>query len=308
MKGKTFYYTDPVNDDFAGTNIAGKRLQEGYRYLPKSRGRRAVAWVLHHIVATPLVYLFLKISCGQKIVGRSKLRPYRKEGYFLYGNHTRTAGDAFTPSIAAFPKKPYIVVNADAVSIPFLRRVVEDLGAMPVPDSWETHKSFLSAIETRAERGNVIVIYPEAHIWPLYTGIRPFPDSSFAYPVSAGKPVFTFTTTYAKRKLFGGVKATVYIDGPFFAEEGATKKQQKKDLRDRVYAAMEARSELSTYSPNRFIQREATAEIFEQTEPIEAAVFERGERMVGGAEHSEHSEFIELSELSEPSASDMVWG
>ncbi len=266
MKSKIFYYTDPINDDFAGTNITRKRLREGYCYLPESRVRRAVAWFLHHIVATPVVYCFLKISCGQKIVGRNKLRPYRKEGYFLYGNHTRAAGDAFTPSIAAFPKKPYIVVNADAVSIPFLRRIVEDLGAMPVPDSWETQKSFFGAIEKRAEKGDVIVIYPEAHIWPLYTGIRPFPDSSFAYPASAGKPVFTFTTTYAKRKLFGGVKATVYIDGPFFAEEEATKKEQKKDLRDQVFAAMKARSELSTYSPNRFIQEEAG---LAQIEPIE---------------------------------------
>ncbi len=255
MKGKTYYYTDPLNDDFAGTNINSKQLPPRYSYLPKSRVRRAVAWFLHHIVATPICYVYLKISCGQKIVGRKKLKPYRKSGYFLYGNHTRAAGDAFTPSVAAFPQKPYIIVNPDAVSIPLLKRVVEDLGAMPLPNSWTLQKKFVEAIETRVNNGNVIVIYPEAHIWPLYTGIRRFTANSFAYPVNTSKPAFSFTTTYRKRRFFGGVKATVYIDGPFFPDASLTKKEQKQDLRNRVYFAMEERSKLSTYSPNSFILR-----------------------------------------------------
>lgn len=255
MKGKTFYYTDPLNDDFAGTNIKRKKLPEDYCYLPRSKLRRAVAWSLHHLIATPVCWLFLKFSCGQKIVGRKKLRPYRREGYFLYGNHTRTAGDAFTPTMAAFPKKPYIVVNPDAVSIPFLHRIVEDLGGMPVPDSLALQRNFLAAIRARAKAGCVIAIYPEAHIWPLYTGIRPFSATSFAYPADTGKPVFAFTVTYRKRKPFGGVKATVYIDGPFFPDKTLQKGAQKTDLRDRVYAAMQTRSDLSTYSPNRFLPK-----------------------------------------------------
>ena len=255
MKKRTFYYSDPLKDDFAGTNITKKKLPQDYEYLPKSKLRGAGAWLLHHLIATPVCFLFLKISCGQKIVGRKKLRPYRKGGYFLYGNHTRTAGDAFTPSMAAFPKKPYVIVDADAVSIPFLKRAVEDLGGMPVPDSPALSKKFFEAVETRAQRGNVIAIYPEAHIWPLYTGIRPFPAVSFAYPVDAGKPAFAFTATYRKRKPFGGVKATVYIDGPFFPDEELPKREQKRDLKDRIFAAMEARSKLSTYSPNRFVEK-----------------------------------------------------
>ncbi len=266
MKEKVFYYTDPVNDDFAGTNITAKPLPPHFNYLPKNPLRRGVAWVLHHVVATPVAFLFLKFSYGQKIVGREKLRPYRKEGYFLYGNHTRLAGDAFTPSMAAFPKKPYLVVNRDAVSIPFLRRIVEDLGGMPLPDSLETKKAFFSAVRTRAERGDVVVIFPEAHIWPLYTGVRPFSAVSMTFPVDTKKPVFTFTATYKKRKLFGGVKSTVYLDGPFFPDESLPKKQQKEELCARVYAAMEERSRLSEYSPNRYVKIEEP--LVEMEEPL----------------------------------------
>lgn len=36
-------------------------------------------------------------------------------------------------------------------------------------------RSFLDAIRTRIEEGSFIMVYPEAHIWPYYTGIRDFP-------------------------------------------------------------------------------------------------------------------------------------
>ena len=59
-------------------------------------------------------------------------RPYRKTGFFLYGNHTRVSGDAYTPALITFPKKAYIVANPDSVSIPGIRHLVEDLGTVPI--------------------------------------------------------------------------------------------------------------------------------------------------------------------------------
>lgn len=250
--GKVFYYTDEQKDDFAGNKIATKPLPEDYEYFPSGRIRKGIAFFLHHFIATPVCYLFLKIASGQKIVGKKKIRPYRKSGYFLYGNHTRKAGDAFTPSMIAFPKKPYLVVHPDALSIRGVRRIVEDLGAMPIPDSFTAEKKFCAAVQKRMQKGSAIAIYPEAHIWPFYTKIRPFPDTSFGYPVMTGKPAFSFTTTFRRRKT-GGVKATVYIDGPFFPDQTLPKREQKAKLRNEIYFAMTEQSKRSSYSPNRFI-------------------------------------------------------
>lgn len=253
--GKTFYYTDELSDDFAGTNISRKPLPEDFEYLPHTKFRRAFQWFLHHIVATPVGFLYLKVVAAQKIVGRKKLRSYRKNGYFLYGNHTRMAGDAFTPTMVAFPRKPYLIVGPDALSIRGVKRLVQDLGGMPVPDSLRLNRKFRDAVCTRAQRGDVIGIYPEAHIWPLYTGIRPFAATSFDYPVRTGKPSFTFTATYRKRRFLGRVKTTVYVDGPFFPDAALPRAEQKQKLRDEVYCAMLERSKHSTYSPNRFLKR-----------------------------------------------------
>jgi hypothetical protein len=47
-----------------------------------------------------------------------------------------------------------------------------------------------------------IMIFPEAHIWPYSTHIRPFGDESFVYPAELGAPVLAIATTYRPRKIF----------------------------------------------------------------------------------------------------------
>ena len=74
--------------------------------------------------------------------------------------------------------------------------IVEMLGAIPVPGNKESMKNFLDAIKKRIENGNSITIYPEAHIWPYYTKIRPFKEVSFKYPVELNVPAFCMTNTY----------------------------------------------------------------------------------------------------------------
>ena len=102
---KTFYYRDPLNDDFAQNHIHRKKLPGDYRYISKNPLRIAFDFLLHHLIVTPIVFLFQKIVYAEKIVNRKAVRPYLKSGFYLYGNHTRGAGDAFTPHLITFPRK-----------------------------------------------------------------------------------------------------------------------------------------------------------------------------------------------------------
>ena len=105
-------------------------------------------------------------------------------------------------------------------------------------------KNFINAIETHLNRKHPITIYPEAHIWPYYTKIRPFRDVSFRYPIQYKKPTFCMTNTYqscGKDK----VRVVTYIDGPFFPNEKLSIQEQKKDLRNQVYNCMVERSKNS---------------------------------------------------------------
>ena len=105
-------------------------------------------------------------------------------------------------------------------------------------------KNFLNYIEYRISKNNSITIYPEAHIWPYYTKIRPFKSVSFKYPVKLDKPVFCITNTYQRRKN-DKVQIVSYIDGPFYKDDSLSPKEAQEDLRNRVYEQMVERSKNS---------------------------------------------------------------
>ena len=101
-----------------------------------------------------------------------------------------------------------------------------------------------------------MVIYPEAHIWPYYTKIRNFPDTSFAYPAKSGTPVYCFTNTYHKRRFRAQPRIVTYIDGPFYPDMEKPLKARRKELRDKVYRCMCRRAKLSDHEQIKYIKRE----------------------------------------------------
>ena len=254
MRTKTFYYANELTDDFADTGIKRKPLKKGFRYEKRNPFWHALAFVFYRLIATPIAWLWQRVVLGDRIKGKSKLRPYRKTGYYLYGNHTQFAGDAFTPSLVTFPKKSYILVGPDAFSIPAVSSLVAMMGGVPIPDTVEHTRAFMKWINRAADKKRVTVIYPEAHIWPQYTGIRPFDAVSFRYPAQQGLPVFTFTRTFHKRSWGKRPHCTVYVDGPFFADEGLSVREKKQSLRDQAYFAMVKRSKESDYSVHTYLK------------------------------------------------------
>ena len=255
-KRKVIYYDDELNDEFSLAQIEAKRIDSSYVYCHDSRFKRFTHFFWYRMVATPLAFLYLKFKFSHRIVGKEKIKEYKKCGYFLFGNHTQDIGDALIPNMINVKKDKYMIVHPNNVSIPYVGRVTPSLGALPLPDDRAAYKNFIMAVERRYREGAGIVIYPEAHIWPYYTGIRNFKDDSFYYPVKLSSPVFSFTNTYQKKKFFPGVRITTYIDGPFFPDGDVSASEARKKLRDSVYCAMLERSKKSTFEKIKYIKRE----------------------------------------------------
>ena len=116
-------------------------------------------------------------------------------------------------------------------------------------------KHFLDEIAKKIEQDKCVMIYPEAHIWPYYTKIRPFTDASFRYPVQLKCPVMCFTNTYQKRKHGQKPRIVTYIDGPFYQDESLKGKARKEALRNQVYDAMVERSKLNTIELAKYIKK-----------------------------------------------------
>ena len=239
MKKKTFYYTDPVNDDFAETDIDTKPTPEDHEYISRSPFFAFFAFIIYRIIARPLTYIYIKIAYHHKFVNKGALKSVGGQGFFLYGNHTLYAGDAFIPNHMTM-KKNYIVSGPDVISIPGIRTLVRMLGAIPVPSTVHGAVKYKAAIDELIRTGSTVTVYPEAHIWPFYTGIRPFPSDSFSLPVSSGAPCFAFTNVYFKSRnpLIKRPVVKTFIDGPFFPDESLPRKERAEDLRNRVYDSM----------------------------------------------------------------------
>ncbi len=244
---KVIYYNDELNDEFSSAKIKPRIIDENYKYIDQ----RGCVWnflslICQNILSMPIKILYAKIKFNVKFIGKEKLKEYKDSGYFIYGNHTQNIADTFLPSLANFPKRNFFIVNPENVSMKGLKTLVELLGAIPIPANKESMQNFLSTLEHRIEKKSSITIYPEAHIWPYYTKIRPFKAVSFKYPVKWNVPAFCITNTYQSYgKKNDKIKIVSYIDGPFFVDNNLKPKEKEYDLRDRIYQQMVERSKNS---------------------------------------------------------------
>ena len=256
MKNRdVIYYSDELNDEFSRAVIVPRKIDEKYKY------RRVFLWNLismlfQNVLSMPIKYLYAKCKLRIKFVGKEKFKEYKKTGFFMYGNHTQIFADTFIPSLADFPKRNFFIVNPENISMKGSGWIVELLGAIPVPGSISVAKNFMDRIEQLQQKNYSVTIYPEAHIWPYYTKIRPFKSVSFKYPVKLNKPSFCFVNTYQSYgKNKDKVRIVTYIDGPFFPNENLNPKQAQEDLRNRIYEKMCQRSKNSNTEVIKYIKK-----------------------------------------------------
>ena len=253
---KVIYYTDELHDEFSTFETVPPYIDGSYDFERKTLFKRFLKFFYYRIVMYPIVVLYARIVFRQKIVGKSKMDPFKKQGIILYGNHTQPLGDALLQTRLTFPRRTYIIVHPNNLNVPVLGKMVPSLGGLPIPDDKAAYKNFLAAIKNKVSEGNPLVIYPEAHIWPYYTGIRPFVDTSFMYPVTLQVPVFCFVNTYKKTRFRKRPKMVTYIDGPFYAEKEGSPKANRKSLRDNVYTKMCELAKKSDIEVIQYIKKE----------------------------------------------------
>lgn len=246
MRAKeVIYYKNELNDEFSKAKIVPRVIDEKYKYIHHKLWDFACI-CMQNILSMPIKILYSKIKFRIKYVGKEKLKQYKNTGYFVYVNHTQSFADTFIPSLPIYPKRNFFIVNPENVSMKFMKNIVELLGALPIPGNKKAMKNFLKAIEKNIEKKHSITIYPEAHIWPYYTKIRPFKAVSFKYPIDLNVPTFCMTNTYQSYgKNKDKIKIITYIDGPFFPNKDLTKREQKHDLRNQIYNQMVERSKNS---------------------------------------------------------------
>lgn len=260
MKQKVLYYSDELNDELAPATIQSRVIDEKFKY------KKGLIWnvcslFIQNVLSMPIKWGYLRIKFRHKFVGKEKLKECKNQGYFMYANHTQPFADTFIPSVADYPKRNFLIVNPVNISLRGTGTLVEMLGAIPIPSDIKAMKNFLATIEEKIKNKNSITIYPEAHIWPYYTKIRPFKAVSFKYPVKLNAPAYCITNTYQGYGRHNNkIQLVSYVDGPFYPNEELPLKERQQDLRDRVYEKMVERSKNNNVEHIKYIKVEQSGD------------------------------------------------
>lgn len=258
MKRQRFYYKDELTDEFSGISCNTSIIDHNYKYFHKNIFYYIGKFFVYNIVMKLVALCYSKLKFHVKYVNGDLLKKYNGETVFVYGNHTNMFHDGYGINSLTLTKDVSFIVSPDNVSQQGTKTFMAMVGCLPIPNKLSGMRHFKECLANICNRpgkkGRIIVVYPEAHIWPYYTKIRSFSDASFQYPLEYATKVFSMTTTYQLRKNSNKVNIKVYIDGPYVADTALTRKVARKKLRDQVYAKMVERSKKSTYDVNEFIK------------------------------------------------------
>lgn len=244
--GKRKYFYHHLTDDLVVSLNQDYHLPNSYAVFPKSLGGKIWSKIvrpLGYLISMVYINLILRV----RIIGKEKLQATNDQGYFIYGNHTQTFGDVVLPLSIVPAKKYYAIAAQSNWGIPVLGKLVLPYFGLPVGENIEQSAKLIKAITTVIKAKKVVVIYPESHVWPYYTKIRPFPVNSMHFPVALDSASFTMTTTYSRPKWGKKPQITVYIDGPFYPDKCLTKKQAQEKLHQQVYQTMQKRALTSDF-------------------------------------------------------------
>lgn len=252
---KIVQYTDELNDEFSGVHRNTVTIDHSFVYHHANFIWRFFSFILYRCIMTPIAFIYLKYKFHLKVVNNQVLKK-EKFSFFMYGNHTQLPGDGYIPSVIAFPKNTSVIVNADNISLPGTKTFMTMIGAVPIPNKISGMRGFTEYMKFLAEHNRAIAVYPEAHIWPYYTKIRPFKSDSFRFPVMHNKKTFCFTVTYQRRRFSAKPAMTVFVDGPFLPDGAVSKKEAAEKLRNEVFRIMTERSKNSTYEYISYVRKE----------------------------------------------------
>lgn len=242
---KTVVYRS-FSDDVVESRNQNYKVPETYQWKREGFKNRILSGALYRVFRAAGV-LYCRCFLHMKIKNREILDGCKDTGFFLFANHTQEIGDVFLPAWAVSPRRIYTVASASNLGVPVIGRLLPLLGILPVPETLSQMKQFKEALEQRVEEGCCVVIYPEAHVWPYYTQIRPFPDTSFRFPAELDVPSFCMTVTYQRRRFGKKPGITVYLDGPFWPEKDVHRRIGQKRLKEQIFQRMQERSRMSDY-------------------------------------------------------------
>ena len=240
-KTKVIYWKDELRDDFDEVGLSRPPVPENYKYKRTNPINNFFSGILYHGIAKPVLGLYCLFK-GIKVVNKKELKKLKGKGAYIYSNHVAISDVFKFQAFVGFNmKRVNIIGYSDSLSMPIVRNLVRALGYLPLPLKGDA-KNMLAMTESLdfyTKKGQFVLIYPEAHIWPYYTKVRNFTSGSFIYPAKYLTPVVPAVTIWRKPKIGKKPKQTIVIGEIIFPKEGKSMIENKEYLHKKCLEEMQ---------------------------------------------------------------------
>ena len=218
-------------------------IDRNYEYVSKDIIFNTFSDVLYYLIAYPILKVLTKIVYDLKIEGRENI-DFLEKGAISVSNHVLFL-DCAMVGLAWGLKRVYYTTLEGSFKIPFVRKLIKLLRAMPIPEKIKNREYFLKAVDEVLSNGDYVHFYPEAALFPYYKKIRNFKNGAFSIAVKNNVPivpmVFTFREPKGIRKIFKKKKDVTLkiLKQVTIKEEGLNQKQKEELLKNKVHTMME---------------------------------------------------------------------
>ena len=217
-------------------------IDENYEYVPKEDSIFSICSdFIYYGIAYPILKVLTKIIYDFKIEGQENIENL-EDGAISVSNHVLFL-DCAMIGLAFKDKKIYYTTQEESFKIPFVRKLIKLLRAIPIPKGIENKKYFIKAISNLLKEKNIVHVYPEASLWPYFKKIRNFKNGAFDMAVRNQVPVvpcvFIFREPTGIRKRFKKKKdVTLKILKPVYSDGDKYIRQQVEELKEKTVKGM----------------------------------------------------------------------
>ena len=238
---KKYDYTNLKGDEQVTHNWAplSFEIKNNYNYVLNN----PLFKLISNILSLPIfiiLYIIDKIFLGFYVINKDKI--VKDKGFVSISNHIHYL-DCTLIGLIYYPNRVHYPTIEENFKIPFVRKLIRLLYAMPIPKDRIKKDRFYLQINKALKDKFILHMYPEAAMWPYYEKIRDFKYGAFKIAVDANvcvQPIkFVFTKSNALYRLYKKKKriCAVVLD-PLYPNMKLEYRDRIKDLRDRTYESM----------------------------------------------------------------------
>ena len=219
-------------------------IDENYQYIKKGKVFSFFSNLLYYGIAFPILTILNKIVYDLKIEGKENIKNLQT-GAISVSNHVLIL-DCTMIGLSFGLKKVYFTTREGSFKIPFIRKLIKLLRAIPISSNISHKEEFIKELDKAIQEGKIIHFYPEQALWPYYEKIRNFKNGAFNFAIRNNVPVIPIVITFRApkgiRKLFKRKKdVTVKILEPIkYTEEIENSREAIQKLKEKVHEIMKS--------------------------------------------------------------------